>query len=178
MLARTLGAAVEGAPDTQAGIIELVAKIDEQQKVENSQTLAAAVLEALMVACSEGRSAIYVREVAELVNGILLGRGEEFSLSAKAIGGILRNDLGLYSTRRGAGWELILSRQTRERIHRLAPAFSILSELEPSSVAPDVHDAHDVHHVQPEATDNVDRKRNPYPPTEVEERYEDEGSQS
>lgn len=150
MLAMTLGAAVEGAPHTQARILEILANIGEQRKVDNSQTLAAVVLEALMVACSEGRSAIYVREVAELVNGILLGRGEDISLTPKAIGGILRNDLGLYGTRRGAGWELVLNRQTRERIRRLATALNVLSGLEPSSVATDIHD---VHHVQPEVTD-------------------------
>jgi hypothetical protein len=98
MLARALGAAVEGSPETQARIIEALRRSDEKSKVESSQSPAAVVLEALLVACHEKRPEIHVFEIAELANGIFLGRHDDQVLSPKALGGILRAELALASS--------------------------------------------------------------------------------
>jgi hypothetical protein len=104
---------------------------DERSKVESSQSSAAVVLEALLVACHEKRSEIHVFEIAELANGIFLGRHGDQVLSPKALGGILRAELGLWPERDARGYALRLSSQARQRIHNLASAYGTLSMMTP-----------------------------------------------
>jgi hypothetical protein len=158
-----LGAAVEGSPETQARIIEAVRRSDEKSKVESSQSSAAVVLEALLVACHEKRSEIHVFEIAELANGIFLGRHGDQVLSPKALGGILRAELGLWPERDARGYALRLSSQARQRIHNLASAYGTLSMMTPhpdytlcskcmsqtldpgNHIREHVHEVHEVH---------------------------------
>jgi hypothetical protein len=131
ILAEALGAAVEGAPGIQARILRALTEMDEQRLVEHSQTLAAVVLEALLLACHENRSAIYVGDVTKVANGIFLGRHEDVELSPKRVGGILSGDLGLSSTRCSGGYEVVLDSHARQRIHRLSADYGTLSTLQP-----------------------------------------------
>lgn len=131
VLAEALGAAVEGAPGIQARILSALTEMDEQRMVDQSQILAAVVLEALLVACHEHKGAIYVNDVTKLANGILLGRQQDAELFPKRVGGILRGELGLSSARRSPGYEVVLDSHARERIHRLAVAYGTLSTLHP-----------------------------------------------
>jgi hypothetical protein len=160
-LAQMLGAAVEGAPDVQAAIVAALAGVEEQHKVEYSQSWAAMVLEALLCASHQGSSEIYVKEVAQLTNGILRGRYEDTELSPKKTGEIIRQDLGLFTKRSGSGYKLVLDSKARQLIHRLAVAFGALSTLNPfpdcrfcdDLSGQNVHDVHEVHEVQ-EVHDN------------------------
>ncbi|PYX44873.1 MAG: hypothetical protein DMG83_11730 [Acidobacteria bacterium] len=165
MLARALGAAVEGSPETQARIIEALRRSDEKSKVESSQSPAAVVLEALLVACHEKRPEIHVFEIAELANGIFLGRHDDQVLSPKALGGILRAELGLCPERNARGYALRMSSQTRQRIHKLASTYGTLSMMTPhpdcalcselasqtldpgNHIREHVHEVHEVHAV-------------------------------
>jgi len=131
MLARILGATLEGSPHLQDRISGILRSIDEQTKGEQSRGLGAVVAEALLALCHENKPEAYVREISELANGILLGRHETVELTPKAVGAILRQKLGLSTERRGPGYRLLLTQDTRSRIHRLAAAHHVLSMLEP-----------------------------------------------
>jgi hypothetical protein len=165
-LARILGASVEGSPELQNRIVDALSRIDEQCKVEQSQSLGAIVLESLLALCHEHKPRASVLEITKLTNGILLGRHENLELTAKAVGGIIRKKLGLYSERRGPGYELQLIGKTPKFIHRLAAAYNVLSIQNPVDDCPwcdelygsrrdgfqreaqDVHKVQEVHTVQ------------------------------
>jgi hypothetical protein len=131
LLARILGASVEGSPELQGRIVDALSQMDEQCKVEQSQGLGAVILEALLALCHEHKPRALVLEVTKLANGILLGRHENLELTPKAVGGILRKKLGLYTERRGPGYELRLIGETPKLIHHLAAAYNVLSLQNP-----------------------------------------------
>jgi len=130
MVARILGAALEGSTDLQGQISRNLQNIDEQSKTEQSLGLGAVVSEALLAMCHENKPEAYVREITELANGILLGRHETVELSPKSVGSVLRQKLGLSTQRSGPGYRLLLTQETCRRIHRLASAHHVLSMLE------------------------------------------------
>jgi hypothetical protein len=131
LLARILGASVEGSPALQGRIVDALSRMDEQCKVEQSQGLGAVVLEALLVLCHEHKPRALVLEVTTLANGILLGRHENLELTPKAVGGIMRKKLGLWTERHGPGYELQLIGETPKLIHHLAAAYNVLSLQNP-----------------------------------------------
>jgi hypothetical protein len=104
---------------------------DELAKVASAQSPEAAVLEALLVLIHEHHTEARVGEIAELAEGILLGRQQTIRFSAKAVGAILTDHLGLHSKRKGAGYELRLDSATCREIHRSANHWGVLSLLEP-----------------------------------------------
>jgi hypothetical protein len=126
------------------------------------------VLESLLVAIHQGRPEIYVNDVTEMTNALLLARQEKQVLSAKKVGAILRDKLGLCAERDGAGYALTLDNQHCGRIHQLAASRHALSTLQPSPHCPlcnlyylgavpdtatteelgNVQDVHEVHGVQ------------------------------
>jgi hypothetical protein len=140
-VAVALGSVFEGDPELQARVIEGLRLADEGWKASHAQGYGAIVLEALLVACHEDRPEIYVNEVKDMVNALLLARQEKQELTAKAVGAILRETLGLYAQRSGAGYALELDTAYRERIHRLAMAHHTLSVLQPSSDCRFCHDS-------------------------------------
>jgi hypothetical protein len=163
LLARVLGATLEGSTDLQDRIPQTLKSVDEQTKTEQSRGLGAVVSEALLALCHENKREAYVREISELANGILLGRHEIVELSPKAVGAILRQKLGLWTERSGPGYRLLLTQDMCRRIHRLAAAHNVLSMLEPASDCPlcletqsprmireelQVHNIQQVHQVQ------------------------------
>jgi hypothetical protein len=133
ILARIFGATVEGAPDVQARVVNALMAQDEQFKSEQAQGLDAVVLEALLALCHENHDSAYVLEIAAVANTILLGRHDNRELSPKMVGGILRNELGLFTKRSGPGYKLSISGELRTRIHSLAVAHNVLSMLQPKA---------------------------------------------
>jgi hypothetical protein len=131
MLAMTLGSVFEGEPELQARVVEALRPSDEDWKSLHAEADAALVLETLLVACHEGRPKIFVGELTELVNTLLLARQAEKKLSAEAVGHILRDQLGLFGKRSGPGVALLLDRAHRQRIHQLAGIHHTLSALQP-----------------------------------------------
>jgi len=129
LLARVLGAAVEGSPDLQAGIVDALRGLDEQRRGERSQTTAAVVLEALLVLSHRKAPAAYVGSICDLANDFLENREDPTQLSPKAVGEILRQQLGIVPRRRAAGYELALDLDTQRRVHRLAVAHDVLQRV-------------------------------------------------
>jgi len=118
------------------------------------------VLESLLVAIHQDRPEIYVNDVTEMTNALLLGHQEKQVFSAKKVGAILRLQLGLYAERGDAGYALTLNNQHCGQIDQLASSRHALSTLQPAphcplcdlyypAAEPDMA-AHelDVHHVQ------------------------------
>jgi hypothetical protein len=132
LLARILGASVAGSPELQGRIVDALSQIDEQCKVEQSQGIGAVILEALLALCHENKPRALVLEVTTLANGILLGRHENLELTPKLVGGIMRKKLGLWTERRGPGYELQMIGETPKLIHHLAAAYNVLSMQNPA----------------------------------------------
>ncbi len=126
LVARVLGAALEDSPTLQASMIEALRSLDEKRKAEQSQTPTAAALEALLLLSHAKRPVAYIGQVSELANTLLEGRDENIRLSPRAVGEILRQELGLVARRRPAGFELALDLNTLRRIHRLAVDHDVL----------------------------------------------------
>ena len=124
--ARVLGAALEDSPTLQASMIEALSSLDEERKAEQSQTPAAAVVEALLLLSHAKRLVAYVGQVSELANTLLENRDENIQLSSRAVGEILRQELGLVARRRPPGYELALDLNNLQRIHHLAVAHGVL----------------------------------------------------
>jgi len=129
LVARVLGAAVEDSATLQASMIDALRSLDEQRKAEQSQSPAAAVLEALLALSHAKRAVAYVGQVSELANAILENHDENIQLSPRAVGEILRQELGLVARRRPAGYELALDVKTQRGIHRLAVAHDVLQPV-------------------------------------------------
>jgi hypothetical protein len=129
VVARVLGAALEDSPTLQASMIEALSSLDEERKAEQSQTPAAAVVEALLLLSHAKRPVAYVGQVSELANTLLEDRDENMQLSPRAVGEILRQELGLVARRRPSGYELALDLNTLQRIHRLAVAHNVLQPV-------------------------------------------------
>jgi len=87
------------------------------------------VLESLLMLCHTGRKAVYVQEVAEWASTVSENRGEYAALSAKAVGRILLQEVGLTLRRQSAGSELTLGRNIEKHIHSLAHACGLLKPI-------------------------------------------------
>jgi hypothetical protein len=129
LMARVLGAAIEDSPTLQARMLDALCSLDEQRKTEQSQTPAAAVLETLLLLSHSKKPMAYVGQITELANTLLENRGENIRLSPRAVGEILRQELGLVARRRPSGYELALDLATQRRIHRLAVAHNVLQPV-------------------------------------------------
>lgn len=129
LVARVLGAAVEDVPTLHASMIDALGSFDEQRGPEQSETPAAAVLEALVVLSHKKTPVAYVGAVADLANTILEAREERIKLSPRAVGEILRQELGLFARRRPLGYELALDLNTQRRVHHLASSRGLLQPV-------------------------------------------------
>jgi hypothetical protein len=135
-VAQILGAVIEGSEELQKNVVHAVRSMDEQNRVEQSLSPAALVLEALLGLCHLQRPAAGVAEIAGAANALLYLRDENVEMSPKEVGGILRRDLGLTPRRIGAGWKLALDRGTQLRVHRLAAAHYLFPLPQPSVQCP------------------------------------------
>ncbi len=128
LMVQTLGAALDGVWPRQVDLVEALLGLDEQAKLERSDSLAAFVLEALLAVCHDKKETAYVGEIAELVNAIALGRREEREVTAKKVGSILRKKLGLTPGKdTSRGYSLSLDSKTASRIHHLAESYRVVS---------------------------------------------------
>jgi hypothetical protein len=66
-----------------------------------------------------------VGKLAECVNTILLGRQDEMQLSPRAVGEIVRRELGLKKKRMAGGVQITVDRKTCSTIHALARLFGV-----------------------------------------------------
>ena len=127
-MARTLGAALEGAWPRPADVAAALWDLDGQAKSKRSDSLAALALEALLALYHSKKSAAYVVEVADLVTTISIGRHEKRVITPRKVGSILRKKLGLTPDKSDSrGFSISYDNETASRIHRLAASYSVLS---------------------------------------------------
>ena len=86
----------------------------------------ALVAEAALMFCHrKGAKEFLVRELAEKVNDLLVGRHAGFKLEDRKVGSLMRK-LGIQAERRTQGYLVKLYPSVRERIHRIAAAYQSL----------------------------------------------------
>jgi hypothetical protein len=73
----------------------------------------------------KGAEDFLVRELAEKVNDLLVGRHAGFKLEDRKVGSLMRK-LGIQAERRTQGYRVKLYPSVRERIHRIAAAYQSL----------------------------------------------------
>lgn len=84
-------------------------------------------IEAALAFCHDSSvDRFLVKDLADAVNAILHGRGEETVFTARCVGQTLRV-IGLFAQRVTRGFQVVLTRANRERIHRLAREYSVAS---------------------------------------------------
>jgi hypothetical protein len=120
-MAQVLGAPLEGEPELQKGIIELLGELNEQVRADCSCGLSAMVLRAVLWHCHQpDQQQVLVHEVAEKVNEFYREEGESLRVSNATVGHTLKN-LGLYTRRLGsAGRGLSLDKVIQKRTHELS----------------------------------------------------------
>ncbi|MDP9263292.1 MAG: hypothetical protein M3O85_03110 [Acidobacteriota bacterium] len=128
LLARSLGACVVDEPELQNGLTPLLREQDDGVRAENSASMEAVAVEAVLFYVHEGgKGSVYVNEIADAANGILQNRGEPFGVEDRAVGGVL-NRLGLFTTRlSGRGRGLRLQQSVRRKVHELARQYEVLT---------------------------------------------------
>ena len=124
-LARNLGACIVGDPALRDGVVPLFQAYSGAERDEQASDPLAYVIEGLLVSCHQGKPQVYVGKLAEKVNAILQGRGEDIEMSDREVGGKLKI-LGLATNKLDrAGRGLVLDRATRDRVHRLAYEYGV-----------------------------------------------------
>jgi len=124
---RALGQCLVDAPELQTRLRTLFRSRDDGDRTEAACELDAVVVEALAVCCHERKPSVHVGEVATLANGILSLRGEKVELSAKQLGGRLKN-LGFRTTRLDSGGRgIYLLNGECARVHRHGRALGIMA---------------------------------------------------
>lgn len=120
-MAQVLASPLEGEPELQKGIIELLLELNEQVRADYSCGLNAMILKAVLWHCHQSdQQQVLVREIAEKVNDFYREEGEALRVSNETVGHSLKN-LGLYTRRLGsAGRGLSLDKVTQKRTHELS----------------------------------------------------------
>lgn len=120
-LARTLGRCTPDDPELQQKVVHVLSTQDAEIRSERWTDLNTVVVESILAACHEAcRQHLYMGEIAETVEVILTGRGENRKVSAREVGKRIRL-LGLVPEPRDSkGFRLRLSQFVRRRVHELA----------------------------------------------------------
>ena len=85
------------------------------------------MIEAALCFCHDpSKQQFLVKEVADAVNALLVGRHEDREVNSKTVGTALRG-LGLFAERVTKGFRVALTNDNSERIHRLAREYSVPS---------------------------------------------------
>jgi hypothetical protein len=125
-LAQVLGAPLEGDPELQKGIMELLNEFNEQLRVDRSCELNAMVLKAVLSHCHQNdQQQVFVRQIAVTVKELYREEGDSPRISNETVGHVLKN-LGLYTHRLGnSGRGLTLNKATQNHAHELAYAHEV-----------------------------------------------------
>ena len=123
-LASVLGSCFPDSAELQMRVVRLLEPRDEERRLDHARCESAVVLEALLIACHEGRASAHVGGIAELANGILDLRGDGYSLKARRVGSILRS-FSLAQRRDSRGYGFLLSTECKQRIHQLARSLDV-----------------------------------------------------
>ncbi len=150
-LARSLGAAVEGDEELQSRLERLLEEQNTEAKAERWDFLESVMLEGLLFRCHQPeKDRLYVGELTQTVQAILVGREEKIELEPRAVGAQLKA-LGLHTASLGsAGRGLLLTNDIRRRIHDLARAYGVRALEAPKGGCPLC--------AEPVGTESVDTK--------------------
>jgi len=125
--ARAFGMCVPDAPELQAGVVRLLRGQDVAARGARWAGLDSLVVEGLLFLCHEtDRENVYVGELCDAVNGILVGRNERLRVKARKVGAILRS-LNVVAERDAKGYAFPLLNEVRLRIHELGRALEVPS---------------------------------------------------
>lgn len=120
-------AAIQGCPKLNASVRQEILRQSQEAAEERFFDPKCVVIEAALLFCHKpDTECFFVGEVAETVDALLRGRHEEYELSAKKAGSVLR-DLGIRGKRVAEGYRIDLTGTVRERIHKLAYSYQVLS---------------------------------------------------
>jgi hypothetical protein len=118
-----LGACIIGSPTLQSKLISLLTPVADQRDADRLASLEGVTLEATISLCHDGKTQIFVGEIATEVNRIAKARGERLNYSPETIGHQLKK-VGLFTRRLGkAGKGLTLDLATITRAHQLAAVY-------------------------------------------------------
>ena len=131
MVARALGAAIEGASDLQRELTSLFHGHEESQYENNFTELRYVVVEALLDHLHNDQGArLSVGTITGTVNAILLGRGDATKRKAREIGAELKA-LGVRKKRRHDGYSFELDDAFSGHVHKLAHGMGVFASREP-----------------------------------------------
>jgi hypothetical protein len=127
-IAKTLGKCIVDDDSLQRMLPMLFESQDRDVRTRRTDSNQAVEAEAVLFLSHElDRTQARVGEIADVVNGILKGRGESIELDPREVGHDLRS-LGLFSERLGrAGRGIRFTNEVRHRIHHLARAYDVRS---------------------------------------------------
>jgi hypothetical protein len=127
-IANTLGKCIVDDDSLQRVLLMLLESQDRDVRTRRTDSIQAVEAEAVLFLSHElDRTQARVGEIADVVNGILKGRGESIELDPREVGHNLRS-LGLFSERLGrAGRGIRFTNEVRNRIHHLARAYDVRS---------------------------------------------------
>jgi thiol-disulfide isomerase/thioredoxin len=131
---RTWCAATPKSSDVRKSIIGAFTQCSDALSAARYEDPKCLVAEAALMFCHrKGAEHFLVRELAEKVNDLLVGRHAGFKLGDRKVGSVLR-ELSIQAERRTQGYRVKLDQPMRERIHRIAAAYQSLSLRRPEEV--------------------------------------------
>jgi hypothetical protein len=128
MLARVLGSAIVEAPELRADLVSLLQQYQEEIGPGNTFNEESIAVQALLghSHSEETDQLLYIGQLADTSNRLLKERGSREELEPKALGWIIRNELGFSPKRHAKGFAIKLTVDARRRIHQLARDFQVL----------------------------------------------------
>ncbi len=97
-LANALGSCLVNAPELQSELVMLLRPQNQQQIADRSSSLEALVAGVALAFCHQGKEEIYVKEITDEANRLLVVRGETMQLSPEKVGHTLKK-VGLFTRR-------------------------------------------------------------------------------
>lgn len=116
---------------SQNRVFELFKPQGELRHLEVLSSKANVVLDALLVACHQGKSAVYVGEITEKVNGNLQLQGESYRLKPRGVGPVIRSFQLPTEPRDSQGCKLVLTRAVKQKIHELGRSHDVMFFQQP-----------------------------------------------
>ena len=114
-------------PDLTQVVSNFLLQRSREAEAERLSDDRCVVAEAALFFCHRrGTDHFFVGELAKIVNTLLIGRHDDRELSDKRVGLLLRT-LGIHGERVVKGYKVSLTGPARERIHRVAEAYQVIS---------------------------------------------------
>jgi hypothetical protein len=123
-LACVLASCCPDDQNLQKRVVELLKPQDEARRLHSTCAESAVVLDSLLVLCHKDESAVHVGGVAEVANGILEMRGDDFRVEPRRVGAILTK-FALITTRDSRGYRLGLTAAIKRKVHELGRSHDV-----------------------------------------------------